>query len=371
MKCMNGDKIVGQKIFFFSVSLLLVVAVYFIFNFEYRTPILSGFIFAALTYPLFELQLKFVEKFKHRIGFLKLPVIALSTVIITFLVLSFFSTYVVSQLTREVNNSIPFLVSKANELIQSNQFNDLVSFLGFSKAETTGFSNTLSKQISDYAASNLNFGNLTNVYSVGSKLLTTVFNQLLFVVIFIIAWYNGLVFGAGWVRQLVSIIPIETHQKELIKKDLQLGIRNVIYANLVSGLTNGIIVFLIMSIFSIPGAFIAFIFAFSIGFLPLTPSELSYIPALIYLFFVNPILALVLAIILELFLLFLNYVLLPKVVLTGTQGNPLFIITSVLSGITIFGLMGFIIGPTIMIFITTFSSIIFTNIKQGRKVSTE
>ena len=103
-----------------------------------------------------------------------------------------------------------------------------------------------------------------------------------------------------------------------------------------------------------------------IGVLPLSPSEFAYAIPILIIAQSNPLLALVLAILAELIVLFTNYVFLPRVIISGSEGNPLLILTSVMSGIAIFGVMGFIIGPVLMILVQTLYQILT---KREAKIS--
>ena len=180
----------------------------------------------------------------------------------------------------------------------------------------------------------------------------------MYIVIFLLAWFNGLLFGSRWIDTLINLFPLFNHESSSIKQNLVQGIRNVIYANLLSGFLNMLGVTIICLLFGIPNVVIVAILAFVIGFLPISPSELAYAYPIIYLLYLNPILGIIALVISELYILWQNYIFLPGIVLSGTNGNPLFIITSVIAGISIFGIMGFVIGPAIMIFVNTLGAIL-------------
>ena len=116
--------------------------------------------------------------------------------------------------------------------------------------------------------------------------------------------------------------------------------------------------FVVMLIFGVPNIFILSVIIFLIGVLPLSPSELAYALPFLIILPTNPAAAIAFGIFGELVILFVNYVLMPKIINSGQEGNPLLIITSIISGISIFGIMGFVIGPMIMIFVQTLFSIL-------------
>jgi predicted PurR-regulated permease PerM len=357
-----------KKYIFIVFSLLLITFVYLVFNFEFRTPILSGFILAVLTFPVFRFFKNQISRFKPNFIKKLSPTIgAILTVVICGYILYLISNFVLIQVISEINVNSNNIIEWASKILNSPMVTDNAIKLGLNPNDIRSINSELLQNIEPFLTSFLNFENISRFYNVGAQLFNIIFSQILYLIIFLIAWYNALIYGPNWIKNLIGLLPIEEDQKKLIKHELKLGIRNVIYANLLSGALNATLVIILMVSFNLPGAFIFGLFTFFVGFLPLTPSEIGYLPLILMLLGSNPILAIVVAIFCEIFILYLNYGLLPKVVLTGTEGNPLFIITSVLTGIAFFGIMGFIIGPTIMIFINTFSHITYRNIMQSRE----
>jgi predicted PurR-regulated permease PerM len=171
-----------------------------------------------------------------------------------------------------------------------------------------------------------------------------------------------LVYGKQWLNHIFKLLPFNDKEVKQITDDFQKGVRNVIYANVLSGFIHTIICAIAMTIFGIQSVFILSVLIFLIGVLPLSPSELGYAIPVLLIFPINPIFALVLAVIGELVILWTNYILVPKIIASGKEGNSLLILTSILSGISIFGLLGFIIGPLVIIFIQTIYSILVDRI---------
>jgi predicted PurR-regulated permease PerM len=122
-----------------------------------------------------------------------------------------------------------------------------------------------------------------------------------------------------------------------------------------------------MLVLGVSNIWIYTILIFFIGFLPLSPNEFAYLIPLSAAFSKNLWLGLGLAIICEIFILWINYSFLPKVIATNKQASPLLIITSVLSGIAIFGPLGFIIGPVLLAMVRTLYSIVIRHIKTTKR----
>jgi predicted PurR-regulated permease PerM len=178
----------------------------------------------------------------------------------------------------------------------------------------------------------------------------------------LLSWFNCLINGKKWLSNIFHLLPFNETEIEQIKTDFRDGVRNVIYANLLSGFIHATACFIFMWIFGVENMFILSIFIFLIGVLPLSPSELGYLIPIGFVFASNPLAALIFAIIGEGIILWTNYALIPKIIASGEEGNSLLILTSILTGISIFGIMGFIIGPLIIIFIQTLYRIVIRRI---------
>ncbi len=355
----------------FSIALFsIIVSGLFIFNYAYLTPLLLGFIFATLTYPIYtflQSKIKF-EKLKGSFAAI-VTIIAISAGIISLL----------NVMTRELIKEVPTFATSLIEFLDEVPTNttivnisanfglnqdDLRSIVDELKAETpdtsalTG-SETDGKKFTELFSQE----NISAALDVSRQAFSYIFNQLIYLVIFFLAWFNGLVFGKLWLDDLFEITPLEDDEIFHIKKDLKTGIRNVIYASLLSGAIHTVVTIIIMLAFGLPNVSIVAIAVFLIGMLPVSPSEIGYAIPILLLFPVNPMAALILIPICELIILYVNYVLLPKVIAGGDEGNPLLILTSIFSGLVIFGIMGFIIAPVLMILIQTLYKILVERIR--------
>lgn len=361
----------NKKKNFLYLSIILVIFVYLVFNFQFRTPILSGFIMAALTYPIYNSLLALTvnsptwPSHKYLSRFFKKEQAGILTVLIISIFLYFITNYIIGNILSEIPNlnrkTVDYLQSLSNNEGLINQ----VSKVGITKSVFSETISNIKNNFISISSGLISVENLTKVYSISSNIISSIFSLLINLVIFLLAWYNGMVYGGSWANGIINLFPVASSDKNTIKNDLKMGIRNVIYANVISGLFNGLLCLIIMLIFGLPGAFVLAFFAFLIGFLPLTPSEVGYAIPLLMLLQINPIAALVTWIIVEIAIFMLNYWLLPNIILSSAPGNPLFIITSVITGIAFFGIMGFIIGPVIMIFINTLTQISYKEMSKS------
>lgn len=351
---------------------ILIITVLLIFNFTFRTPLLLGFIFAALTFPIF---FKFRARTTKLLKSFSEPFGAICTIVFVSTILIIILNIFVNQLTSEIRGG-DFKTLANNFLVKLPQNTNLVNTFG--KTNLENFSVVGQTQISEwnqiltsepekskFLKSLFSSEKLDQTLSVGQKAinigqqtLNVVFDFTLNLVIFILAWFFGLTTGSSWLKSIFQLLPLDDDEETQIRRDLKLGINNVIYANLLSGAIHATVCFFIMLIFGVPNVLIFSFLIFMIGVLPLSPSELGYAIPIVIIAQTNPFAALILAIIAEIIVLLTNYVFLPRVIVAATDGNPLLILTSVMSGIAIFGVMGFVIGPVLMILVQTLYQII-------------
>jgi predicted PurR-regulated permease PerM len=361
---------ISEKQTWSSAIIYAIIAIisYFIwiFNYKFITPLTLGLIIATLTYPVFKYTHKILNNFK-KIN-ISQSISALITIIAICGIFGIFANITTQQLIHELPTFTNRIADFTNKIPNNEKIVEAASSVGISKEYLVQIVDNLNKQADQLTGM---FGNNTtntseiftqeninNAFNFGRQSLNVVFNQLVYLIIFLLSWFNCLVYGESWLKKMFSLLPFENREARSIIDDFQSGVRNVVVANILSGLIHAIVCAIAMWIFGIQGIFIITILIFLIGVLPLSPSELGYAIPVLLIFPTNPTFAIVLAIIGELIILWTNYLLIPKIIASGREGNTLLILTSIISGISIFGIMGFIIGPLIIIFIQTLFSIL-------------
>lgn len=361
-KTLNGD----NKLFNLAI-LVFIIGIFIFFNYAFRTSLLVGFIVAVLSYPVFNfLKNKLDIKFPKSSTNLAAVITLLGISVVVLFILNILANQLIKEIPKfafQVYENIKGLPTNTGFLEAANKFG--ISQPVISEA-VIWFENLIQPTTSgSYDLGDLlNQDNVNRALNIGQQAFSIIFNQVTYLVLFFLAWFNGLVFGKQWINGILNLAPTTEQENSLIKKDLVLGIRNVIYANILSGLIHTTICFVIMLVFGVPNIFIISIVIFLIGFLPASPSELGYAIPIAIIFPSNPVAAIILAILAELIIIYVNNVFLPSIILSGTEGNPLFVITSVFAGLAIFGLLGFIIGPLIMIFVNTLIQIVSRRINH-------
>lgn len=351
---------------------IFIIFVLLIFNFAFRTPLLLGFIFAALTFPIF---VKFAARINKVLPKFGINIGAILTIIFISTILIIIINIFINQLTGEIKGgNFGSLANNFLEKLPQNQtlvknfgeetINNLTQNGKHQISEWTTKLNSPTERTlllrsffaSDKIDQTLSVGQ--TAINIGQQTLNIIFDFGLNLIIFLLSWFFGLISGQNWLSSIFGLLPLDKEEENQIRSDLKLGINNVIYANLLSGLIHAVICFFIMLVFHVPNIFIFSFLIFMIGVLPLSPSELGYAIPILIIAQSNPLAALILAILAEIIVLFTNYVFLPRVIVAASDGNPLLILTSVMAGIGIFGIMGFVIGPVLMILVQTLYDIL-------------
>jgi predicted PurR-regulated permease PerM len=356
------------------VVILIVIYTLWIFNSAFITPLLLGLIIATLTFPIYNFissritNIKYISKLSSTLG-------GILTILLISIILLAGVDFLGNRVAQEAPNFVSGIANFARNIPKNEQLIINLESVGISRENTKLGSDKINEQINKYVVPNgtkqklnieLQPADFTRIFNFSGGLFKVVFDYLVYFVIFLLAWFNSLTSGKRWIDTVFKILPFSDEEQKSICKDLKSGVSNVVYANLLGGLIHATICFVIMLIFGVPNIFILTILVFLIGVLPLSPSELAYALPLLLILPNNPVAVIIIAPIAELIILFVNYVLMPKIINSGQEGNPLLIITSILSGITIFGLMGFIIGPMIMILVQTLYGILISRSEDGK-----
>lgn len=361
------------KVAVFAVILIIL----WIFNFAYITPLLLGGIAAILSYPVF-------NWLNRRLQFKKFKVPQSLTALITIFGVSFVIGFILDRFVVEIVKEAPSFISQISDYVSNlatdqNVLNLIRDYKIDPEAVNTviqninmGLQNLLSvfggQVNTDGQLLTLKKEDIDTALRFGSQSVKNIASYLIVTIIFILSWYNSLKQGKSWINGVFALLPFNEKEEKRIKDDLKDGVQNVVYANILSGTIHATVCFILMLIFGVPNVFILTIIVFLTGFLPLSPSEVGYaIPlSLIAMQTGNILLIIILAILAEILIIWVNYVLIPSIISSKQEGNDLLILTSILSGIAIFGLMGFIIGPVIMILIQTLYRILIERLGEEK-----
>jgi len=348
---------------------VIVLASTWIFTRDLLTPILVGIIFAILTYPVYTFFIGLLEKVLPKNN------ISLSATL-TIIMISSLLIFILNFCLIQLQNEIPFFARSLSNFVTALPENDSV-------IELFRLSPEQAKDISEAATANLNkfqanFSDAGTVFTnllaeqnigrtleIGQRTLVQISDLIISLLFFIFVWYNTLVNGNTWQKNLFNLFPFTNQEQNSIRKDIKTAVKNVIYAELGAGLIHATAVFAMLSIFNIENRFIITFIVFLIGVLPLSPAEFAYAIPISLIFPRNPLAALLLIPIAEIIILWINFVYRPKLIAETNDANPILVLASIFSGIAIFGVLGFLIGPVLMIITQSLYNVLANRLKQG------
>jgi len=181
--------------------------------------------------------------------------------------------------------------------------------------------------------------NVTNFFA-------STFKTIILFTLMILTLFYLLKDGEHWKRNLILLCPLsEENTKEILSK-LNSAINRILKGSFFIAIVQGILVSLGLAIFSVPNAAIWGVVAGIASFIPTLGTSIVTIPAILFLFFTGmEIQALGLLIWSVVLVGLIDNLLTPYVISKNTEIPSLFILFSILGGISLMGPVGVLIGP--------------------------
>ncbi len=184
--------------------------------------------------------------------------------------------------------------------------------------------------------------------SVGTVLAGTL-RTVLHLFLGIIAYYYMLKDGPKFLTALVELSPLKNEEDEKILARLRRAVDSVIRGSLIIAVLQGIATGIGFAIFGIGNAVLFGTIAGVGALVPSVGTGIVIAPAILYLFLRGDLgLAVGLSIWGAVAVGLIDNLLHPLLVGRGMRLHPFFILFAVIGGITVFGIVGFIIGPLIL-----------------------
>ena len=357
-----------------KITLRLIIVIFFtsfILTFFYYTiPLLYPFIIGLLIALLIEPLVARLEKF------LKLPR-WFSVTIILFLSLSslfFLLLFVIAKIVIELTHMAEFLPSffenlsnfLTNFFIENKEINIIINTIQKYLAKSSSGSAQVSHNIHENVLLLAHKGTLIIskiLASIGTFLSNIPFYLMVLVFITLTTLFIGIDMP-NLKNQVKKLVPKRAQKTfYLISTDLKKALLGFIKAQVLLSLITATFMFLGLIILNIPNALtLAIITGFS-DFIPYIGVGIITIPWLIYLLITkNNYLAIGLSIIYGIIIL-TRQLIEPKLVATNIGINSLLTLISLFIGLKLFGFLGLILGPIILvIFIALFKANVFKDI---------
>lgn len=206
-----------------------------------------------------------------------------------------------------------------------------------------------------------NFGQ--NIFTVVQELLNNIFRISFLLFVFFFVYFFLLFDGENLLKNAKKIMPFSSKETDVLFKKFRHVSKTVFVGNLVGAILSGLAAFIGFKIFGVPGALIWGILAGLLSLIPTIGTLVVYGSGAIIVFIISGILPALLIIVyflaVEIFLI--QSIVKPKLIDEKISVHPIFVFFAIVGGIGVFGSMGLIYGPLIVVlFFTLFEFIIGT-----------
>lgn len=208
------------------------------------------------------------------------------------------------------------------------------------------FSQEIGSALSSFITKTSNF--LTNTFA---KLISNFPILLLqfFIVFFI--FFVVLKEQEKFVDYIRSLLPFSKEVENKLFKSSREITSSVFYGQIILGIVGGIIVGISLYLFKVPNAFILMILAAIAGILPIIGTTIVWIPVAIYLFIIGSFYPAIGVILFGIVSSSVENFVKPIILSKWINLHPAIVLTGMVGGTFIFGLLGIILGPLILAYL--------------------
>ena len=313
---------------FFSVALAVVFALSILVLSPFLITLSLALIISVLIYPVYNKLTRVL--FKNR------TISSLATILLFFLVILVPVSLLSFQLFKEVQSSYGSL-----------GINDSTNIDSFNQSINQGLKSvfpSIDINIESY------IGNIYNwVVSNLGALFSGTFDIFLKILIITIAVFFLLKDSDEIKKNVKDLAPISSQAYDYLIKNMNTTIKSVIFGSILIALIQGIISGIGFAIFGIPNATLWGTVAVVAAFVPGLGTGALFIPMMIYAaVYEGPLQVIGLLLWAMIFINLIESFLRPMIIHKSVNIHPLFILFSILGGISIFGLAGSVLGPLIL-----------------------
>lgn len=313
-----------EKNFFFAlllVSVLFVIAIFY----PFLTMVVLAAAFAVVLSPLYLWIKKHISR--------GIPWIA------SFLTVAIFVIALCGPLF--IIGKIVFHQTQATytALTETQDTNTIISKIDASinKVVPAGFMIDTRAKIADVAT--YFSSNITHFFA-------STFQTIIMFTLMVLSLFYLLKDGADWKRNFILLCPLSEENTNEILEKLRNAINRILKGSFLIAIVQGILVSIGLLIFGIPNAALWGVVAGIASFIPTLGTSIVTIPAVIFLFVTGmPIHAVGLLIWSVALVGLIDNLLSPYVISKNTEIPSLFILFSILGGISLLGPVGVLIGP--------------------------
>ena len=194
----------------------------------------------------------------------------------------------------------------------------------------------------------------SNAFQAVSSIISNVSGFILSLFLFLFGVYYLLKDGSKFKDVLVDISPLNERQEDELVAKVGSAVNGVVKGSFLIALTQGIVATIGYFIFGVPQPILWGMFTIMAALVPTVGTALALVPAIIFLLITDHVGAAIgLLIWGALAVGLIDNIISPILIGAKAKLHPLLVLFSVLGGISLFGFLGFLLGPIFMaIFVT-------------------
>lgn len=326
----------NYNVYFFFIILIAVSAVTFFIFQPFLVAILVAAVLSVIFRPTYNFFLGKFNKRKRLSAFIT-SFIAMLLIVVPFSIIFALIVNEITTIYQDISAGGVFRDSYISPIIRYIENNKLLTLLG---ADSLINKDSISSSLSQFGQLSFNF-----VQVVYQSLAHFIF--MTFVLFF--SLYYFLVNGREVASKIMMLSPLrDTHEKMLLEKFVSMSratIKGTIVVSFVQGLIGG----LTFAIAGVPSAMIWAVVMMLLSLIPMFGSSIIWFPVGVGMLLLGNIWQGLFILIVGLLIISLiDNFLRPELVGKDTQMHPLIVLFATLGGISVFGFLGFIIGPIIV-----------------------
>ncbi len=178
---------------------------------------------------------------------------------------------------------------------------------------------------------------------------TSTFKSILMFILMIFTMFYLLKDGGAWKRSLIKFSPLSEKNVHEISSKLSSAINRILKGSFLIAITQGILIGIGFTIFGVPNGAIWGVVAGIASFVPTIGTSIVAVPAILFLYFTGMHVQAIGLLIWSVILVgLIDNLLSPYLISKNTEIPSLFILFSILGGVSLMGPVGILIGPLLI-----------------------
>jgi predicted PurR-regulated permease PerM len=317
--------------YFLFILLLIALIVTFVFIYPFLAVFILAAAFSVILNPIYLLIKKYIVR---NISWLASTL----TLIFFLLVLCVPLFFIGKSIFIQSQNLYTNLVSSGN----SNTIIESIDS-SINKLLPSGFNFDLSSKVKE----------LTNSFTNNlAELFSSTLNSLFMFSLMILALFYLLKDGDKWKSEIINILPLSNNDTQEILNNLHGSIKRIFGGSFIIAIAQGTLAWFGFMLFGVPNAIIWAAVAGICSFIPTVGTSLVSVPAMLFLYFSGMEWQAVGLLLWSVLLVStIDNILYPYIVSGKTEIPSLFILFSILGGVSLIGPLGILIGPLVISFL--------------------